>query len=72
MNPYLILRLTNAAIACDKRGDFALADLLTETIKELEHGDLRATIAPRAIGAGMDDQGASNKSADGSFHDQRL
>jgi hypothetical protein len=33
---YLILRLRNAAIACDQRKDHALAELLTEAIDELE------------------------------------
>lgn len=38
-NPFLILRLTNAAIACDARGDHNLAELITEAIKEIENGD---------------------------------
>ncbi len=35
MNHYLILRLTNAAIDCDRRGQGNLAALLTEAINEL-------------------------------------
>lgn len=36
MNHYLILRLTNAAIDCDQRGQGNLAALITEAIDELE------------------------------------
>jgi DNA-binding ferritin-like protein len=36
MNLFLIHRLRNAAIAADQRKDFAMAELLTETIAELE------------------------------------
>jgi hypothetical protein len=36
MNHYLILRLTNAAIDLDQRGQGNLAALLTEAIAELE------------------------------------
>ena len=48
MNHYLILRLTNAAIDCDQRGQGNLAALLTEAIDELSKTDdkldkLRAT-----------------------------
>jgi DNA-binding ferritin-like protein len=38
---FLILRLRNAAIACDQRKDHALAELLTEAIHELEKHDER-------------------------------
>jgi hypothetical protein len=38
---FLILRLRNAAIACDQRKDPALAELLTEAINELEKRDER-------------------------------
>lgn len=72
MNLYLVLRLRNAAIVCDKRKDFALAELLTEVIKELEHGDFWTKAETGAIGAWVDDQGASSKSADGPLNDQRL
>lgn len=37
MRLYLILRLRNAAIAADQRKDFAMAELLTEAIHELEN-----------------------------------
>jgi hypothetical protein len=36
MNTFLIHRLRNAAIAADQRKDFAMAELLTEAINELE------------------------------------
>jgi hypothetical protein len=36
MKTYLILRLRNAAIAYDQKGDHNLAALLTEAIEELE------------------------------------
>ena len=36
MNLFLVHRLRNAAIAADQRRDFAMAELLTETIAELE------------------------------------
>jgi uncharacterized protein (DUF1015 family) len=36
MNHYLILRLTNAAIDLDQRGQGNLAALLTEAIDEME------------------------------------
>jgi DNA-binding ferritin-like protein len=36
MNVFLIHRLRNAAIAADQRKDFAMAELLTEAINELE------------------------------------
>lgn len=39
MRLYLILRLRNAAIAADQRRDFAMAELLTEAIHELEKED---------------------------------
>jgi hypothetical protein len=42
MKDFLILRLRNAAIACDQRKDHAMAELLTETINELE-GATRVT-----------------------------
>ena len=42
MKEFLILRLRNAAIACDQRKDHALAELLTEAISELE-GATRGT-----------------------------
>jgi hypothetical protein len=35
VNHYLILRLTNAAIDCDQRGQGNLAALLTEAIDEI-------------------------------------
>src|ERR1700677_3108448 len=37
MKEFLILRLRNAAIACDQCKDHALAELLTEAINELEN-----------------------------------
>lgn len=36
MNPFLIHRLRNAAIAADQRRDPVMAELLTEAINELE------------------------------------
>jgi hypothetical protein len=36
MKEYLILRLRNAAIAMDRKGDANMAALLTEAIDELE------------------------------------
>jgi hypothetical protein len=36
MNVFLIHRLRNAAIAADQRKDFAIGELLTEAISELE------------------------------------
>ncbi len=39
MNHYLVLRLTNAAIDCDRRGQGNLAALITEAINELEKSD---------------------------------
>jgi len=36
MNTFLIHRLRNAAIAADQRKDFAMVELLTEAINELE------------------------------------
>ena len=41
MNHYLILRLTNAAIDLDQRGQGNLAALLTEAIAELEKQEKR-------------------------------
>jgi hypothetical protein len=38
MNPFLIHRLRNAAIAADQRKDLNMAELLTEAINELEGG----------------------------------
>jgi hypothetical protein len=39
---FLILRLRNAAIAADQRGDHNLAELLTEAIHELERNNAHA------------------------------
>lgn len=39
MKEYLILRLRNAAIAMDRKGDPNMAALLTEAIDELEKHD---------------------------------
>jgi hypothetical protein len=39
MKEFLILRLRNAAIACDRKGDHNMAALLTEAIDELERED---------------------------------
>jgi hypothetical protein len=36
MKEFLILRLRNAAIACDQRGDHNMAEIITEAIDELE------------------------------------
>jgi len=39
MKEFLILRLRNAAIAFDRKGDSNMAALLTEAIDELEKAD---------------------------------
>ncbi len=39
MKQYLILRLINAAMACDRLGDHNMAALLTEAVDELEKCD---------------------------------
>lgn len=39
MRTFLILRLRNAALVADQRKDFAMAELLTEAIHELENED---------------------------------
>ncbi len=48
MKEFLILRLRNAAIACDQRKDHALAELLTEAIHELEERDAELRNVRRA------------------------
>ncbi len=39
MKEFLILRLINAAMACDRLGDHNMAALLTEVVDELEKSD---------------------------------
>ena len=41
MNHYLILRLTNAAIDLDQRGQGNLAALITEAINELSKDEMK-------------------------------
>jgi hypothetical protein len=57
MNHYLILRLTNAAIDLDQRGQGNLAALITEAIDELEklEGDQNDKAYPGRYLSGLDD-----------------
>jgi hypothetical protein len=41
MKAFLILRLLNAAYACDAKGNHNLAALIHEAIKEIENGEIR-------------------------------
>ena len=72
MKAFLILRLVNAAYACDAKGDHNLAALIHEAIKEIENGDFRGTTGETKGREGMVPTGTGQQDESGARSDRSI